>query len=224
MCHPSGKTKIKIASSAGALIASVQGDKAVMAGSDDDTGLPPSLADLVARAGRQAPERPVERWNPARSGTIDMRIGAGGAWLYRGTPIAREALVRLFASILRREDDGSYVLVTPVEKLSLHVDDAPFSAVELAAEGEGANQILTFRTNVGDIVRADSDHPLRFAIERETGGLKPYVRVRGGLDALLTRALALDLIELAGEHDGKTGVWSGGAFFALPDETGGTES
>ena len=149
-----------------------------------------------------------------------MRIDPDGTWFYRGTPILREALVRLFASILRREDDGGYVLVTPVEKLSLHVDDAPFTAVELVAEGEGANQILTFRTNVGDIVRADSDHPLRFIVEPETGGLKPYVRVRGGLDARLTRALALDLVELAGERDGQAGIWSGGRFFALPGGNG----
>ena len=189
-----------------------------MADEHADVRFPASLADLIARAGRQAPERPVERWNPGRSGTIDMRIAADGTWFYRGTPIAREALVRLFASILRREDDGGHVLVTPVEKLSLTVDDAPFAAVELAAEGEGANQILTFRTNVGDIVRADSDHPLKFVVEPETGGLKPYVHVRGGLDALLTRALALDLVELAGERDGRAGVWSGGAFFPLPGE------
>jgi hypothetical protein len=191
-----------------------------MADEDTESRFPASLADLVARAGRPAPERPVERWNPARSGTIDMRIAADGTWFYRGTPIAREALVRLFASILRREDGGGYVLVTPVEKLSLQVDDAPFTAVELAAEGEGANQILTFRTSAGDIVRADEDHPLRFVVEAETGGLKPYLRVRGGLDALLTRALALDLVELAGEHDGSAGVWSGGAFFPLPGEHG----
>ena len=103
--------------------------------------------------------------------------------------------MRLFASILRREPDGSHVLVTPVEKVGITVEDAPFLAVEVAAEGEGAERVLTFRTNVGDIVAAGPEHPLRFATEAGTGGLKPYLTVRGGLEALATRALALELVE-----------------------------
>jgi hypothetical protein len=107
--------------------------------------------------------------------------------------------------------------VTPVERVGIDVDDAPFLAVEVFAEGEGANRSLTFRTNVGDIVKADDEHPVRFETEAETEGLKPYIRVRGGLEALATRALALELVDMAEEKDGATGLWSGGAFFALPE-------
>ena len=179
-------------------------------------GLPRGLAQLVADAGQQAQARPVERWDPPWCGEIDMRIAADGSWHYRGSPIGREALVRLFASILRREPDGRHVLVTPVEKVGISVDDAPFLAVELFSEGEGRGQTLTFRTNVGDIVTAGADHPLRFALETTTGGLKPYINVRGGLEALATRALALELVEIASEHEGASGLWSDGLFFAFP--------
>ncbi len=144
-----------------------------------------------------------------------MRIAADGAWHYRGSAITREALVRLFASILRREPDGRHVLVTPVECIGIEVEDAPFLAVEVVADGEGESRRLTFRTNVGDIVTADAEHPLRFETEAATDGLKPYVTVRGGLEALVTRALALELVELADEHEGAIGLWSGGVFFAL---------
>ena len=179
-------------------------------------GLPRGLAQLVAEAGQQAEARPVERWDPPWCGDIDMRIAADGSWHYRGSPIGREALVRLFASILRREPDGRHVLVTPVEKVGIAVDDAPFLAVELFSEGEGRGQRLTFRTNVGDIVAAGPEHPLRFALETATGGLKPYINVRGGLEALATRAVALELVEIASEQEGASGVWSGGVFFAFP--------
>lgn len=179
-------------------------------------GLPQGLAKLMEEAGRPAKARPVERWNPPYCGEIDIRIAADGTWHYRGSPIGREALVRLFASILRREADGRHVLVTPVERVGIEVEDAPFLAVEVAAEGEGAERLLTFRTNVGDIVAAGSEHPLRFATEPSTSGLKPYLRVRGGLDALATRALALELVEMAEEKDGATGLWSGGVFFPFP--------
>jgi hypothetical protein len=180
-------------------------------------GLPPALAGLVARAGEPAKSRPVDRWNPPYCGEIDMRIAADGTWSYRGTPIEREALVRLFASILRREPDGRYVLVTPVERVGITVEDAAFLAVEVAVEGVGAARTLTFRTNVGDIVAVGPEHPLRFAAEARTGGLKPYVRVRGGLEALVTRSLSLDLVALGDERAGAAGIWSGGAFFAFPE-------
>jgi hypothetical protein len=179
--------------------------------------LPPGLAGLVAQAGHAAKARPVERWDPPYCGEIDMRIAADGAWYYRGSVIAREALVRLFASILRREPDGRHVLVTPVEKVGIEVADAPFLAVEVLAEGEGRDAVLTFRTNVGDLVPAGPDHPLRFETEAETAGLKPYIRVRGGLDALASRALALELVEMSGEQEGAAGIWSGGMFFLFPD-------
>jgi len=182
-------------------------------------GFPPGLAALVAQAGAQAQPRPVERWNPLHCGEIDIRIAADGTWSFRGSPVGREALVRLFASILRREPDGGHVLVTPVEKLGIRVDDAPFLAVELVSAGQEKERVLTFRTNVGDIVAAGPEHPLRFAVEAGTGGLKPYLNVRGGLEALATRAVALELVEIAEEaeeKDGRAGLWSGGAFFALP--------
>src|SRR5436190_23214990 len=121
-------------------------------------GLPPGLAALVAQAGKQAQPRPVERWNPPHCGEIDIRIAADGTWSYRGSPVRREALVRLFASILRREPDGGHVLVTPVEKLGNSVEDAPFLAVELVSAAQ--ERVLTFRTNVGDIVAAWPEHPL----------------------------------------------------------------
>ena len=180
-------------------------------------GLPRGLAQLVAEAGQRAKARPVERWDPPWCGEIDMRIAADGSWRYRGSPIGREALVRLFASILRREPDGRHVLVTPVEKVGIAVDDAPFLAVELFSEGEGRAQTLTFRTNVGDIVEAGPEHPMRFSLETATGGLKPYIDVRSGLEALATRAVALQLVEMAAEHEGASGLWSGGTFFSFPD-------
>ena len=159
----------------------------------------------------------MERWNPPYCGEIDIRIAADGTWFYRGSAIGREALVRLFASVLRREADGRHVLVTPVEKVGIVVEDAPFLAVEVAPEGEGRDRLLTFRTNVGDIVAAGPEHRLRFEVEARTGGLKPYVMVRGGLEALATRALQLELVAMADAKDGATGLWSGGTFFAFPE-------
>lgn len=187
---------------------------------DEELGpgkLPAGLAALLAEAGDPARPRPVERWNPADCGDIDIRIAADGTWHYRGTPISREPLVRLFASVLRREPDGRHVLVTPVEKLGIVVEDAPFLAVEAERSGEGAKQRWFFRTNMGDVVTAGPEHPLRFEIEPGTGGFRPYVRVRGGLDALLTRTLAQDLAALAVEHRGRMGVWSAASFFAFPE-------
>lgn len=184
-------------------------------------GFPPGLAALMAEAGKPAPARPVERWNPPYCGEIDIRIAADGTWFYRGTPIGREALVRLFASILRREPDGRHVLVTPVEKVGITVEDAPFLAVEVVAERTGRDRILTFRTNVGDIVAAGRDQPIRFQLEPLTGGLKPYLFVRSGLEALATRALQLELIAVADEHEGRIGLWSGGEFFPFPESAHG---
>ncbi len=178
-------------------------------------GFPPGLTRLVAAAGKQAKARPVERWDPPYCGEIDLRVAADGSWFYRGSAIQREALVRLFASILRREPDGRHVLVTPVEKVGITVEDAPFMAVELMTEGEGVHQTLTFRTNVGDIVAAGHEHPLRFAHEAATEGLKPYLNVRGALEALATRPVALELVALAAERAGELGVWSGDVFFAF---------
>jgi len=171
------------------------------------------LAALMAAAGTGAGARPVETWNPAYCGDIGMAIQADGTWMFCGSPIGRPALVKLFASILRKDDDGRTYLVTPVEKVDCHVADAPFLAVEMAVTGTGSDQVLTFRTNVDDVVTAGRAHPIRFDVQQPAGGLKPYVRVRGRLEALLTRALYADLVELALEHEGRAGIWSGGIFW-----------
>jgi uncharacterized protein len=159
---------------------------------------------------------PVEKWNPPYCGDIGMKIRADGVWIYGGTPIGRMPLVKLFAGVLRKDSDGKHYLVTPVEKVDVDVADAPFLAVEMEVRGSGREQTLVFRTNVDDIVEAGSEHPIRFEIEAGSEGLKPYLLVRGWLEALVTRALYYDLVELAVEEDGRLGLWSGGAFFAMP--------
>ncbi len=177
---------------------------------------------MEAARGNRLP--PVEKWDPPYCGDIGMRILADGTWTYQNSPIGRRSLVQLFSRILRRDSDGRTYLVTPVEKVDVTVDDAPFLAVEMEVHcrGGGREQEIIFRTNVDDIVRCGPDHPLRFAEEAGSGGLKPYLLVRGRLEALLTRALYYDLIELAepaGTTDAETlGIWSAGAFFPLPGE------
>ena len=177
--------------------------------------------EVLAGAVKTAPGKeppPVHLWDPAYCGEIDMRIAADGTWFYQGTPIGRPALVKLFASILKREG-GKYFLVTPMEKCGIVVDDAPFMAVELRVDDRGARQQLCFRTNVDDWVACGGEHALRFEPERATGGLKPYLHVRRGLWAKVTRALFYDLVELGEERevDGERmfGVTSAGAFFAM---------
>lgn len=162
---------------------------------------------------------PIERWDPPFCGDIDMRIAADGTWYYQGTPIGRPALVKLFASVLKREDD-KYVLVTPVEKVGLIVEDAPFLAVELRVIRDARGQLLRFRTNTDDWVEAGAGHALRFE-PSASGGLKPYLHVRRELWAKVTRALFYDLVELGEERviggQPKFGVVSGGEFFAMAD-------
>jgi hypothetical protein len=182
---------------------------------------PSSGLDALAGAARQAAQKgppPVHLWNPPFCGDLDMRIGADGTWFYMKTPIGRPALVRLFASVLWREG-SKYFLKTPVEKVGITVDDAPFTAVELKVDGEGGARVLNFRTNVDEWVTAGKDHALRFEPEEETGGLKPYLHVRRDLWALVTRALFYDLVELGEERDvdgtRMFGVSSGGEFFAM---------
>jgi uncharacterized protein len=173
------------------------------------------LSAAVRGGGAKTP--PVERWNPPFCGDIDMRIAADGTWFYNGTPIGRPALVRLFASILRR-DPERFVLVTPVERVGIAVEDAPFLAVEMAVAGDGLGRTIAFRTNVDDLVHVDAAHPLRFDKD-EGGGIKPYVLVRGGLWALVTRALTFDLVELGEDRavDGALmfGVGVGAIFFPI---------
>jgi hypothetical protein len=163
---------------------------------------------------------PVERWNPPFCGDIDMRIAADGTWFYQKTPIGRLALVKLFASVLKREGD-KYFLVTPVEKVGIVVDDTPFLAVEMSASEGEAGRVLRFRTNVDDWIAAGPDHALRFETQPETGGLKPYLHVRRDLWAKVTRALFYDLVALGEERDvqGTTmfGVFSQGEFFAMAE-------
>ena len=163
---------------------------------------------------------PVERWNPPFCGDIDMRIGADGTWFYQKTPIGRPALVKLFASVLKREGD-KYFLVTPVEKVGIVVDDVPFLAVEMNVSGGNTDRILQFRTNVDDWISAGPGHALRFEPQPKTGGLKPYLHVRRDLWAKVTRALYYDLVGMGEERDvdGETmfGVLSQGEFFAMAE-------
>lgn len=173
---------------------------------------------LKERAGARGPA-PVEKWNPPYCGDIGMEIRSDGTWFYQNSPIGRIALVKLFASVLRKDDDGRHYLVTPVEKIDVKVADAPFMAVEMEVRDEvglGVNQgrTLVFRTNVDDIVTCGPTNPLRFIREEKSGGLKPYLLVRGRLEALVTRALYYDLVELAQETaDGTLALTSNGAMF-----------
>ncbi|MEF2551122.1 DUF1285 domain-containing protein [Aurantimonas sp. A2-1-M11] len=195
---------------------------------DDATGSAPatqagtSLAALVARAeraGKGAP--PVERWDPEYCGDIDMVIHADGRWSYNGSPITRPALVRLFATVLRKDPDGRTYLVTPVEKLGITVEDAHFQAVEMNREVRDGVPLLTFRTDVGDICAAGPDNPMRFNIG-ENGEFRPYVTVRGRLEARLTRALAFDLADHVETEGTRRFVRSGGAEFDIPATCGGS--
>ncbi|MGU3417096.1 DUF1285 domain-containing protein [Methylobacterium sp. D54C] len=186
----------------------------------EDPASDPTLSRLSAALG-DLPKRglpPVERWDPPYCGAIDIRIAADGTWFHNGSPIRRDKLVKLFATILRREPDGRTVLVTPVESVGITVDDAAFVAVEMAVDGSGADRRVSFRTNVDDLVSVDADHALRFE-EAPDGALKPYLHVRRGLWALVTRALTYDLVDLAEERliDGKPwlGLWAGGAFHTI---------
>ncbi len=152
-------------------------------------------------------------------GDFDIRIARDGTWFHQGSPIGRKALVRLFASVLRREADGEYWLVTPVERGRVIVDDAPFTAVELTASGAGRGQVLRFRTNIDNWVEADGDHPIRVALAPDSGEPSPYILVRDGLEALIARSVYYHLVELAVEREesGGTvlGVWSKETFFPL---------
>ncbi len=167
------------------------------------------LAAMIARASEQTDGGagndagkarrglpPVDKWNPPFCGDIDMEIRADGTWFYMGTPIGRAPLVRLFSTVLRRDEDGKTYLVTPVEKVGIRVIDAPFLAVEMDVGEESGEPVLTFRTNVGDVVAAGPQHPLRFQISGDNHELKPYLLVRGRLEALLSRAVMYQLVEL----------------------------
>jgi hypothetical protein len=175
-----------------------------------------SITAALAEAGRRPPA--VELWDPPFCGNLDMRIATDGTWYYLKTPIGRPALVKLFASVLKREGDD-YFLVTPVEKCGIEVEDAPFLAVELKVADGDLGQMLTFRTNVDEWVVCGPAHQLRFDPERGTGGLKPYLHVRRGLWAKVTRSLFFDLVALGEEREvagtAMFGITSMGVFFPM---------
>ena len=176
--------------------------------------------DLLAQlsAGEKKGPPPVHLWNPPFCGDLDMRIARDGTWFYQGTPIGRPAMVRLFSTVIRRDGDD-YFLVTPVEKVGIQVEDAPFVAVRLDVSGEGEAQLLRFVTNVDDVVEAGQEHPLRVSLDPQTQEPSPYIHGRANLEALVHGKVCNQLVNLAvpGDVDGESwlGVWSGGLFFPI---------
>ncbi len=172
-----------------------------------------TLADLAAAIGERG-HPPVDRWNPDHCGRSDMRIAADGSWFHMGTRIDRPAMVRLFSSVLRREPDGTHLLVTPVEKLTIEVEVTAFRAIAMTCEGEGPSRTIAFELDSGDAVILGPDHPL--TVTDDGNGPSPRIAVRFGLEALITRPLYYELAEiaLAEAHD-PPGIWSAGSFFAL---------
>ncbi len=174
-------------------------------------------AEGIAEALRASKTRglpPVHLWNPPFCGDLDIRIARDGTWFYLGTPIGRPELVKLFSSILKKED-GKYFLVTPVEKVGITVDDAPFVAVDFEVAGAGETQVLTFTTHVGDQATAGPDHPIRVARDPQSGEPSPYILIRADLEALIDRKSFYRLVELGTHHDGWFGLWSSGRFFPI---------
>ena len=167
---------------------------------------------------------PVHLWDPPFCGDMDMVIAKDGTWIHEGKPIRRQAMVELFASVLKIADDGQYYLVTPTEKVGIQVEDCPFVALDMDVEGEGCQQRLTFTTNIGEKVTAGEGHLLNIQVDPNSGEPHPSIHVRSGLDALINRAVFYRLIDLAMSREAETGqsamgIWSGGQFFAL-DERG----
>ncbi len=185
----------------------------------------PDPFKLVARIQRMAEKSgqrvipPVESWNPDYCGEMELVIKRDGSWHYRNSPIGRKAMVDLFATILRHDDDGHYYLVTPVEKCRIEVEDAPFIAIDVEIEGQGREQVLCFTTNVGDVVTAGADHPLRVELDPATREPRPYLHVRAALEALVHRNVFYRLVEIGVPEtvDGEDwlGVWSAGRFFPI---------
>ncbi|MBT8457702.1 MAG: DUF1285 domain-containing protein [Alphaproteobacteria bacterium] len=182
-------------------------------------------AEGIAESARKASKGglpPVHLWNPPFCGDLDMRIARDGTWFYLGTPIGRAGLVKLFSSILRKDGDD-YFLVTPVEKVGITVEDAPFVAVDFTVTGTGEDQVLTFETHVGDHVAAGPEAPIRVVRDPESGEPSPYVLVRANLEALIDRKSFYRLVDIGTHHDvdGQSwfGLWSGGQFFpVIPSE------
>ncbi len=174
-----------------------------------------TLQTMRREAGGKASPAPVERWNPAYCGGAEIVIRANGEWVHEGARMTREALVRLFASVLRKDEDGETYLVTPAEKIRIRVEDAPFIAIRVDKIGAGREAAIAFTTNVGDVVAAGPDHPLWVREDPRSGAPSPYVRVRGRLDAKLSRAVFYELADAAEMHGDQLGVWSQGMFFPL---------
>lgn len=182
-----------------------------MSGQKPVTPSPDALATSV-KAAKTRGLPPVHLWNPPFCGDLDIHIAKDGAWSYLGSPITRFELVKLFSSILKKED-GKYFLVTPVEKVGITVEDAPFIAVDFEQAGEGEAQRLTFTTQVGDTAIAGPDHPIRIVFDTETDEPSPYILVRENLEARIDRKSFYRLVEIGAHHDGWFGVWSDGRFF-----------
>lgn len=175
-----------------------------------------SLLDAARRSGDGLP--PVELWEPDYCGEMDMVIRRDGSWWHEGRRITRDRLTRLFARILRKDDDGVHYLVTPVEKIGITVEVAPFLAIRMDRIGDGCDQVLVFETNMGDLVELGTDHGFTLC-EAEDGQPVPLIHVRGRLQALLSRPVFYELVDLMGEHQGRDGIWSGGVFFPLESAT-----
>ena len=182
----------------------------------DGTGKANDLLAQIPKTEKGLP--PVHLWNPDFCGDIDMRIARDGTWYYMGTPIGRKPMVRLFSTIIRRDGDD-YFLITPVEKVGIKVDDAPFVAVSLEVQGSGEQQLMRFTSNVDEQVDAGAEHPLRFEIDPLTQEPSPYVHMRSNLEALIHRNVFYQLVELAVhrriDEEDWLGVWSGGRFFPI---------
>ncbi len=172
------------------------------------------LDEIMKQVGNQS-YPPVHLWNPEFCGDIDMVIKSDGSWYYMGTPITRERMVRLFSTILRKDDDGKTYLVTPVEKVGITVEDAPFTIIAMEVVGAGEDSAISFTTNIGDIVLLDDEHALRVEINAKSGEPRPYVLVRGRLEALISRSVFYELVELAEEKDGNLVIKSARKTFTL---------
>jgi hypothetical protein len=184
-----------------------------MSGQKTVTPTATSLA-AAANAAKTRGLPPLEQWNPPFCGDLNMQIKRDGTWFYEGTPIGRPELVKLFSTILWREGE-EYFLVTPVEKVGITVEDAPFIAVDFDADGVGKDQTLQFSTNVGDVAKASADNPIRVVRDPETGEPSPYVLIRRNLEALIDRKSFYRLVDLCVHHEDWFGVWSGGVFFGI---------
>lgn len=180
---------------------------------------PENLVEQVQKAGKSLSHPPLDQWHPELSGDMDLRVSRDGQWVHKGEPISREAIVKLFSTILRREDDQQYYLVTPVEKWRIQVDDTPLFAHSLTVEGSGEQQIIRLTTNVGETLEIGSEHPLEVGHYEDSGQPRPIVRVRHGVDARLVTAAYYDLAERVVEQTigGKQalGVFSKGNFYQI---------